>query len=486
MSQSSDLSLAQRLVERHLAFGLACVLAGTLAIQFSLQDHSHRVATVAVAVPLAVLLLGGWMLRSVARVPGTIEAQLRTLGDASQNGSPATDALQPLCEAGSVAAGWNNLLERIGRSDRADALATRLATAFRDANGGRWQAAFEHLPEGIAITNPSGDIEAVNPALSHVLGLDPGRDLSGERLAELLQQWAGPTDNPILQQLVHSASKVTGELRRGATTADGVLRVARVPLCDDNGAAAPAGLVWMIRDTTQQRLSEEMRNEFVFTATHELRTPLANIKAYAETLTLDADIDIEKQKGFFNIINAEATRLARFIDELLDVSQMESGAMGATRHETDLERLLQEVLENVKPQARQKQLVVESVLPPKLPKLQADKDKLAAALVNLLGNAIKYTPEGGEVRLKVEQDKQQVHVHVEDTGIGIAAEELSRIGEKFYRCHDSRIQDIPGSGLGVAFAQQVARLHGGKLSIESVLNEGSRFTLSLPAPTEQN
>ncbi|QEG43478.1 PAS domain-containing sensor histidine kinase [Roseimaritima ulvae] len=478
MPSPTSNSLTHRLVDRHLAFGLACVFAGTVAIHLTLWQGDNQMIAGAVAVPLGVLLVGGWMLRNVTRVPGSIEGQLRNL--AEQTAVP----LQPLKESGPVAAGWNSLLSRLNRHDAAHSLADRLTEAFCQSGGSRWEAAFMNLPDGFAITNESGTIEACNPALLRVLRLPSDQAITGRNLQHLLQQWTGETDNPALQQLAQSSCKITCELRCGSTTAEGVLRVARCGIADSQDSGTSQGLVWNIRDNTQQRLSEEMRNEFVFTATHELRTPLANIKAYAETLTLDMDLDIEKQKGFFNIINAEATRLARFIDELLDVSQMESGSMGVVRHETDLERLLQEVFEHVQPQARKQQLELESVLPPKLPKVQADKDKLAAAMVNLLGNAIKYTPQGGQVRLKVEQDKQYVHLQVEDTGIGIHEDEISRIGEKFFRCHDERIQDIPGSGLGVAFAQEVARLHGGKLSIRSQLNEGSQFTLSLPAARE--
>jgi two-component system phosphate regulon sensor histidine kinase PhoR len=238
--------------------------------------------------------------------------------------------------------------------------------------------------------------------------------------------------------------------------------------------------LWTLRDVTAQKLADEMRNQFVFTATHELRTPLANIRAYAETLADNEGIDVEQQKGFYNVINSEATRLARLIDELLNVSQMEAGSISVARYETDVERLIQEVMEHMQPQIQQKGLQFESKLPPKLPKLHVDKDKIAAALVNLLGNAVKYTPAGGLVRLVVEVDASAMHLRVEDTGIGISAEELPRLCEKFFRSRDSRVQQIGGSGLGLAFSQEVARLHGGKISVRSELNQGSQFTLTLP------
>jgi two-component system phosphate regulon sensor histidine kinase PhoR len=189
---------------------------------------------------------------------------------------------------------------------------------------------------------------------------------------------------------------------------------------------------------------------------------------------------MEKQKGFYNIIVGEATRLSRFVDDLLNVSQMEAGAITVTRHETDLERMIHEVMENVQPLAVQKNIRIEKQLPPKLPKLKTDKDKLVAGLVNLLGNAVKYTPNDGQVRLLIEVEANKIHFHVEDTGIGISEEEIPRLFEKFFRSSDQRVQDINGSGLGLAFSQEVARLHGGKITALSELNKGSRFTMTLP------
>jgi signal transduction histidine kinase len=172
--------------------------------------------------------------------------------------------------------------------------------------------------------------------------------------------------------------------------------------------------------------------------------------------------------------------LARFIDDLLNVSQMEAGSITLRIHEIHLDRLLEEIVDHHRPLANDKAQSFEYQPPPKIPRIHGDKDKLAAALTNLLGNAIKYTPDGGRVQLKVEYDASKIYIHVEDTGFGIAPEELSQLGSKFFRSHDDRVQSIQGNGLGLAFTQEVARLHGGNLGIRSQLNAGSCFTLELP------
>jgi two-component system phosphate regulon sensor histidine kinase PhoR len=235
-----------------------------------------------------------------------------------------------------------------------------------------------------------------------------------------------------------------------------------------------------MRDVTQQKLAEEMRDQFVDTATHELRTPLANIKAYAETLTLADVIDVEQQKQFLNTINSEATRLARFVDDLLSVSSMELGSLSLNKQVTDLNRMLNEVLAKVRPQVDEKRLAFEVVLPEKMPEPEIDKDKIATVLVNLLGNAVKYTPAGGRVTFRVNINVQQIEISVEDSGVGIAESDLRKVFDKFFRSQDPRVQEQTGTGLGLALAQEVVRLHGGRITVESEINKGSTFSVLLP------
>jgi two-component system phosphate regulon sensor histidine kinase PhoR len=211
-----------------------------------------------------------------------------------------------------------------------------------------------------------------------------------------------------------------------------------------------------------------------------LRTPLANIKAYAETLALADVIDIEQQKQFLNTINSEATRLARFVDELLSVSSMEVGSMTLNKQVTELHRMLNEVLSKVRPQVEEKRLTFEVSIPEKLPEPKLDKDKIATVLVNLLGNAVKYTPSGGRVAFRVHATDQNLDIDVEDTGVGIAADELPRIFDKFFRSNDPRVQEQNGTGLGLALVQEVVRLHGGRVSVESQIDKGSTFQVVLP------
>jgi two-component system phosphate regulon sensor histidine kinase PhoR len=223
-----------------------------------------------------------------------------------------------------------------------------------------------------------------------------------------------------------------------------------------------------------------MRDQFIDTATHELRTPLSNIKAYAEMLATCDRIELEQQKEFCNIINSEVTRLARFVDDLLSISSMEVGSLSAERQKVETVRLFDEVLAKVQPMMQKKDIQFEVRLPEKMRDLTLDKEKMVAVLVNLLGNAAKYTPAGGHVALKVKLDDKLLQIAVEDTGVGINAEELPLVFEKFFRSSDARVQAETGTGLGLSLAREVVRMHGGDITVESQLDKGSTFLVSIP------
>ncbi|MCG8650016.1 MAG: HAMP domain-containing histidine kinase, partial [Pirellulales bacterium] len=256
------------------------------------------------------------------------------------------------------------------------------------------------------------------------------------------------------------------------------LRVVRSRLSGRSGDGE--GMAWVLTDETQQRLATEARDQFLMTATHELRTPLTNLQAYAEALQEKDGLEVEHQKEFCNVITSEAHRLGRLVDQLLTVSQMEAGAMTANRHELELLPMLEQTADQLQGQAQQKQMQLTTKLAAKLPTVFGDRDKLQAALVNLVGNAIKYTPAGGEVVLRCTAEERWVRIDVEDNGPGIPEDEQDKVFDKFYRGDATRDSEQRGNGLGLAFAREIARLHGGDIELQSTVGEGSIFTLRLP------
>lgn len=424
--------------------------------------------------PIAVIVTGGYALRRTLRPMSHIESQLSKLAASPPDAPPAVQATQG---ASAVGAGWNRLVSLLSQRGSQPSLQSRLGDVLEGFRQRKSEQILNSLPDGVAVTDVQGRITFANPALVALIAAPDS--LLGKTMAECLEiDPAAHPDHPLLDPALELRDTLA-EVSRSGENSQGLLRVARFPLRSTD-ATQGQGHVWSVRDVTQQKLADQMRNQFVYSATHELRTPLSNIKAYAETLALADAMSIDQQKEFCNIINNEATRLDRLIDDLLSISRMQSGSMTLERRVTETDRLLRETLENVRPQMAQKEIVLDARLPDKLPELVVDKDKFSVALVNLLGNAAKYTPQGGRVTFAVEVRNGQFLVHVEDTGIGISVEDQAKLFDKFYRSSDPRVQQVAGSGLGLSLTHEIVRLHGGKLSVQSELDKGSRFTMTLP------
>jgi len=452
---------------------LTLILAIAAVSTFLVDIEAYWSARILIAALFSSVFLAMFSLiprRRSGRVAPAIYDQLVGV---SEKPKELVQTLQPVLQSDPPSHGWNEIVQTVQAGAALQLLESRIDQKL-DGRGGADDSTVLHcLAEGIAVTDLDGRMTFVNRALEAILSTECD-ELLEEQLLEFLPQ--GLPEH--VQEAVAKPQPLSFESTTSSDQGDNYLRWSRRPSIDDRGETV--GHVWTIRDVTQQKLAEKMREEFVSMATHELRTPLANICAYAETLSVTDEIDVEQQKQFYNIILTEATRLSRFVDELLDVSRMEAGSMSIDKRETDLERLLQEIGSKVRPEMERKQIDFTISLPPKLPSMTIDKDSISAALVNLLGNACKYTPDGGEVVFTVAMEDQEIFFHVQDTGIGISAEELPHVFEKFFRSEDVRVRDITGTGLGLAFTHEVARLHGGRIDVTSELGEGSTFSFVLP------
>lgn len=427
--------------------------------------------------PLALLVAGALAMRRLVKPVASVEAQLRRAAVA-----PTLDdaALAPVKSGGASSFGWNRLIQEFmsGRSD--GGLQERLNGAVQSLRHEKSDDVLNSLPDGIAVADQDGQITFANQAMAALLAPDgQPTTLHGATMEGCLEIDPDDEANDALLDPNLYSRHLSHELKRDRNGVEQILRVARNPVKSAE-RSSQAGHVWMVRDVTQQKLAEAMRDQFLDNATHELRTPLANIKAYAETLAMGDMLDVESQKEFCNTINSEATRLARFIDDLLSVSSMEAGSLTLNRQNVDLERLFEEVVSKIKPQVDQKGQTFDAVFPAKYPQVKLDKDKVNVALVNLLGNAVKYTPAGGSIRFEVKLTETAIRIEVEDSGVGISEEEIPRIFEKFFRSTNPAVQEVTGTGLGLSMAHEVLKLHGGDLVVHSTLGKGTTFTATLP------
>jgi len=224
--------------------------------------------------------------------------------------------------------------------------------------------------------------------------------------------------------------------------------------------------------------TEERRLELIGNVAHELRTPLSSIQALMEGLI---DGVLAQESSTYLDVQHEISRLQRLVDDLQELSRAEAGQIRFSFQATDLEKLLQAAVERLSPQYEDKQVRLELDLPPTLPSIMADPDRITQVILNLLGNALQYTSETGTVIVRVEQEGAKVLLSVHDTGIGIDREQLPHIFERFYRVDKSRSRAGGGSGIGLTIARYLVEAHQGQIYVESPgINHGSTFVVELP------
>jgi two-component system phosphate regulon sensor histidine kinase PhoR len=238
----------------------------------------------------------------------------------------------------------------------------------------------------------------------------------------------------------------------------------------------------VFHDLTDVQRTEQIRRDFVANVSHELRTPLAALKSVVETLAEGALEDESVAHEFLRRADAEVDRLIQLVEELLELSRIEGGDQPLVLRDTDVAALLSEAAERLRPQAERARLHLTLDLPPDLGVARIDGARIERAVLNLLHNAIKFTPSGGDVTLAAERNNGSLDIHVRDTGAGIAQSDLTRIFERFYKVDQSRASG--GSGLGLALVKHAVEAHGGSISVESEQAKGSSFTIRIP--TESN
>jgi two-component system phosphate regulon sensor histidine kinase PhoR len=240
------------------------------------------------------------------------------------------------------------------------------------------------------------------------------------------------------------------------------------------------GVVVVLNDITQIKRLEKMREEFVANVSHELRTPLTSIQGFIETLKGGAINDPEKAKHFLKIIEKQSNRLNNLVEDILKLSKIESQEIVVNLQSTNLKDLLDKVIVEFKENILQKKLQITTNISPQFPLLKVVPEQIELALGNLLDNAIKYTPEKGEISIYFLEREKDVYLEIADNGIGISPEHLPRIFERFYRVNKDRSRDLGGTGLGLAIVKHVVKVHKGSIGVDSHPGKGAKFFIILP------
>jgi signal transduction histidine kinase len=382
---------------------------------------------------------------------------------------------------GPEAAAWNRVMTAAQRTRREALLREKTAGGggARDSAGTDLDAACDSMPSGLLLVDGRLGVKFGNGAAAVYLRIKR-EELIGKRAEEVFK------DAELLKavQLVAGGAAqraITLEVRQKEDEGGGVLRFTVRQVRKGDGGAA----MIVIDDVTQQRVADAARNNFVAHVAHELRTPLTNIRLYVETAIEDESRDSTVVQNALNVINQESRRLERTISEMLSVSEIEAGSLRLRSDDVHMDVLLNEAKVDFVQQAKDKQITFELSLPPKVSVVQGDRDKITLSIHNLVGNGLKYTPKGGKVTVTLAEQKGKLSVEVADTGIGIKPEEQELVFDRFYRSTDDRVSKITGTGLGLTLAREIARLHGGDITLDSQLNKGSTFTFWMPAPANE-
>ncbi len=353
--------------------------------------------------------------------------------------------------------------------DMATQLQTKIAEVMNERD--KLQAILRGMAEGVMVVDKNNSIILVNEAL---------RDFLGEHIT-----FEGKTPLEVLrntefhegfQQVLEGAPKFTMELFISTPKE----RVLEISIVDMRSGEQVQGAIAVFHDITKLKRLERIRRDFVANVSHELRTPLTSIKGYAETLLDGAIASGQRTSQFVQIILRHANRLSSTISDLLSLSKLESQEEEIPKREIDLGEVIDTSVQVVRGSAVEKQ--VEVIVEP-LPSdtlIMADRDLLGQVVVNLLDNAVKYTPAGGKVIVCLENLEKEIQVHIRDTGIGIPEEDLDRIFERFYRVDKDQSRELGGTGLGLSIVKHIILAHGGTIWVESELGKGSTFHFSLP------
>jgi two-component system phosphate regulon sensor histidine kinase PhoR len=252
------------------------------------------------------------------------------------------------------------------------------------------------------------------------------------------------------------------------------------PVLSKYGSRAPIGALAIVKDITERKRVENTRKEFVANVSHEFRTPLTLISGFIEMLRMYENLDPEDRKRSLEILEIETERLKKLISELLLLSKMENRIFTGEQGSVDVGKVLSQVVTVLRPLAERKAQTLEASIDLGSPIIGGDETWLFHAIHNLVENAIKYTQEGGAIRVEAHDGDGAIRIAVSDNGIGIEPEDIDRIFERFYRVDHSRGSQTGGSGLGLAIAKDIVSIFDGDIQVESKKGSGSTFTLRIP------
>ena len=328
------------------------------------------------------------------------------------------------------------------------------------------EAILLHMNDGILAFDEKGNVMHINPAAKTLLNID--REKTFDEIFKKLNT------NINMETIMYLDNWDEQKISIG----DKTLNVYFASYKDENDLSS--GIIAVIQDITEHVKLDNMRKEFVADVSHELKTPITSIIGYADTLQ-DGDYDKVTQQKFLSVISSEGRRMANLVSDLLTLSRYDTKKMTREVTEFDLGELAKKCQEKLEIEIEKKKHTVECYVTADVPPIQADKNGIERVILNVLSNAIKYTPEQGNIKVYVGFVYNDAYIKVIDNGIGIPKEDLSRIFERFYRVDKARSREMGGTGLGLSIAKEIIEQNKGSIDIKSEYGKGTEVVIRIPA-----
>ena len=366
-------------------------------------------------------------------------------------------------------------------ADNINFLVEELKDKIRIANEekSKLMTALTSMTEGVLIINAQGLIEFVSPVLGDMLSVRY-EDVFGKTLMEAFR-------SAELQKILTEFKRTGENITREITLDMAEVVILNVSVSAVHGYPQEDKTMIVFHDVTRLKKLEKVKEDFVANVTHEIRTPLTAIIGYLETIKNGAIVNIDETKKFVDIILNQAERLNRLVEDLLTLSHIELKELKFNFENVSINAAITNVISLVEAKAKEKKITIHNNVRENFPMIRADKDKLTQIFVNILDNAVKFTPESGRITIAAKEADAYTAVSISDTGIGVPRDEIQRLGERFYRVDRSRSRDLGGTGLGLSIVKHLMIAHGGRMEIESELGRGTTVFLLFPlAKKEQN
>ena len=325
-----------------------------------------------------------------------------------------------------------------------------------------------HMTDGIIAFNMSGEIILINPAAKKFLSISP----EDNTFNDIFKKFEIDIN---MEKIIYLESWTSTEKRFQVD--DRYVKVFFAPF--KNEEDRPDGVIAVIQDMTEHVKLDNMQKELVADVSHELKTPITSIMGYADTL-LEGGYDEETQQKFLNVIASESRRMARLVTDLLTLSRYDSNKKKTQKEAFDLGELVKKCQEKLAIEIKKKNHPVNCFVTADVPLVYADKDDIERVVLNIMTNSIKYTQDGGEIKIYVGFVYNDAYIKIFDNGIGIPEEDLSRIFERFYRVDKARTREMGGTGLGLSIAKEILDKNGGSIDIKSKVGEGTEVVIRIP------